>query len=208
MISAKLIENLEKEGFKLNFPSYNTNEEKIIEILFEKNERLLLALPLLLKYNFDYKQILNKINKQKNLIQIFNKILYISNEIYKKEKINNSFTQKIINNNKIRHKINKKELDRFYETYKDAQKIKEGFNEYELKIQIESRNKLNINKSLSEIFSPAKIDIMNKIFNHEKLSNTELKYYYRSIRPLINAILNEDMKNYINIIQNLRKYKE
>ena len=208
MISAKLIESLEKEGFKLNFPSYSTNEEKIIEILNEKNERLLLALPLILKYEFDYKKIINKLNKKYELMQTFNKIINITNEIYQKEKINNSNIQKCINSNKIKLKINKEEFNKYYEEFKEAQKTKENTDENQLKDQIKVRNKLNINKALSELYSPGKIQIMEKIFNYEKLSNTELKYYYRSIRPLINAILNEDMKKYLGIIQNLKKLKE
>src|SRR3989344_1359187 len=206
MISAKLIENLEKEGFKLNFPSYSTNEEKIIEILNEKNERLLLALPLILKYEFDYKEIINKLiklNKKNELIQTFNKIIIITNEIYKKEKIPNLTIQNIIKSNKIKKKINKNEFNTYYEEFKEAQKAKENSDESNLKDQIKARNKININKALLEIYSPGKIQIMEKIFNHEKLSNTELKYYYRSINPLINAILNEDMRNYIKLIQGL-----
>jgi len=43
MITAKLIKSLEQEGFALDFPQYTSNEERIIELIKEKNERLLLA---------------------------------------------------------------------------------------------------------------------------------------------------------------------
>ena len=61
MISAKLIKDLEREGFSLEFPSYESNEERILEILKENNPRLNLAMPLLLQYKFDYKEIINKL---------------------------------------------------------------------------------------------------------------------------------------------------
>ena len=54
MISAQLIKYLEQKGFSLDFPSYNQIEEPIIEILLENNQRLLLALPLLLQEKFNY----------------------------------------------------------------------------------------------------------------------------------------------------------
>ena len=75
-----------------------------------------------------------------------------------------------------------------------------------LEENIKIRSTLNINQSLANIFSPGKIRIMNKIFNHAKLTNSELKYYYRSIKPLINSILNENMRKYLKIIEAAKKY--
>ncbi len=40
MISARLIKDPEREGFSLEFPGYESNEERIIEILRENNPRL------------------------------------------------------------------------------------------------------------------------------------------------------------------------
>ena len=81
MISAKLIKDLEREGFSLEFPSYESNEERIMEILKENNQRLNLAIPLLLRHRFDYKKIINKLNLTKfgsKLIKDFKKIIIIN----------------------------------------------------------------------------------------------------------------------------------
>ncbi|MBU0929720.1 MAG: hypothetical protein KJ623_01470, partial [Nanoarchaeota archaeon] len=95
----------------------------------------------------------------------------------------------------------------YYDSFKEAiGNIKEDKEEI-LEEQIKSRGKLNTNKALSIIFAPGKIKIMSKIFNHETLTNSELKYYYRSIRPLILAILNENLQKYVRIIESARKIR-
>ena len=205
MISAKLIKRLEQEGFALNFPSYESIKEIIIEILKEKNERLFLAIPLLLQQNFSYEQIKNKLNKKPELIKSFNKIILITKKIFELENMENNEIKRIISQNKIKGKITPEEFNYYYNTFKDSTKKKENKWEEILKEQIKIRGTLNTNKSLSIIFSPAKIRIMNQIFNHEKLTNTELKYYYRSIRPLINSILNENMQKYLRIVESSKK---
>jgi len=80
MISAKLIKDLEKKGFRLDFPSYDSNEDRIIDILKEKNPRLYLAIPLLLQEEFSYDQIIKKLGK-KELIDSFDRIIIITNKI-------------------------------------------------------------------------------------------------------------------------------
>ncbi len=206
MISAKLIKTIEREGFRLDFPGYDSNEDIIIEILKEENSRLYLAIPLLLQYKFNYTKVIKKL-KKKDLIKNFNKIILITNKIFISEGVDNRHIKNIINKNKIKEKINKNEFQYHYDSFRDFIKNKEQDKEQFLEEQIKIRGKLNTNKALSKIFAPGKIRIMNKIFNHEKITNTELKYYYRSIRPLILSLLNETLRKYVSIIESTKKYK-
>ena len=204
MISAQLIKSLEKEGFSLEFSEYASNEERMIDILKEENERLLLALPLLLQYQFDYATIISKLKLQK--IKIFNRLIIIANNIFEKEKIDNAHLLLIIQKHSFARKIPKEEFAYYYSNFESFQKNKEKEEEKKLIAQTDIRSKLNLNQSSSTIFSPAKRRIMEKIFNHEPLTNTELKYYYRSIRPLLHALLNENLRNYARIIEATKKY--
>ena len=205
MISAKLIKDLERKGFELDFSSYSSNKEEIIEILKEKNERLYLALPLLFRNEFEYKEIIKRIDKE--LIKKFKKMIAIANRIFNLEGIDNKHLQDIIKNNNIKEKINNSEFRYYYDSFKDSIKNLKQTQEHFLDEQIRIRGRLTTNKALSNIFAPGKMKIMDKIFNHEKLTNTELKYYYRSIRPLILSILNIDLQSYIRIIESTKKLR-
>jgi hypothetical protein len=193
MIDARLIKNLEKKGFFLDLPSYNNNE-LIISILKSGNERLYTAIPLLLLEDFDYNLIIKKTGKKKE----FDKILAISAKIFESEDIkhNIALTKRKISGSEFKYY-----LDNFNESMKQSNNASDNNTAKLSKI----RAKITLSKSLETIFSPGKIAILNKIFHHEKLTNTELKYYYRSIRPLIHAILDEDMKNYLKIIESIKK---
>ena len=196
------IKNLEKQGFELEFPGYDSNEEKIIEVLREKNERLNLAIPLLLIEYFDYNRITRKLDKES--IKEFDEILLITSKIFRLEGISSSILD-IIKKNNIKEKIDKNQFNYFYDSFKSFIRNKEEHKKELFEEQIKIRGKLNTNKALENIFSPGKLKIMDKIFNHEALTNTELKYYYRSIRPLILAILNENLQKYVRIIESLKK---
>ena len=163
----------------------------------EKNPRLYLALPILLTEHFDY----SKLKLDKNSLKEFDKIMIISKMIFDKEGIDSSHLN-------AKDKASKKEIDYYYGAFKEYLKGRQRAEEDKLKEQVAIRSKLNTNKALAEIFAPAKIRIMDKIFRHEKLNNTELKYYYKAIRPLIHAILNEDMKDYIRIIESVKKIRD
>jgi hypothetical protein len=204
MIEAKLIKDLEKKGFELDFPSYGTVEEEIVSILKKKNDRLNLAIPLLLQEEFDY----NKIKKSlaKDVITLFNRIILIARDIFQKEGIDNSHIKKIIKEQKISLRVKNEEISRYLLEFRDAKRREEKKKEIILAKRIESKQKLDMNKALSILFSPGKTRIMQKIFNHEKLSNTELKYYYRAIRPQIIAIKNNEMRDYINAVFSTKKY--
>ena len=211
MIPAKLIKDLEKLGFQLDFPTYKSNEERIFDILKTNNQRLFLAIPLLLQYNFDYDVIIGKLSSLKKeqaeeLNKQFKKILIITNRIFTLERLNNYDIQNAIDKYSIKEDIKNEEFRYYYDSFKDFTRKTTEIEDEKFKKNIKLRGKLNINKSLSKIFSPAKLRIMEKIFQHEKLTNTELKYYYKAISPLISAILNESMDQYLRIIDSSKKY--
>ena len=76
MLSAKLIKALEKKGFYLEFPNYDSNEEIIIEILNENNPRINLSLPIFLNEELDYKRIKSLIGNSR--LKELNKIIDIA----------------------------------------------------------------------------------------------------------------------------------
>lgn len=205
MPSAKLIKALEKEGFFLEFPNYSSKDELIIDILKENNQRINTSLPLFLKEAIDYKKISSKINKEQK--KEFDKAILISEKIYLREKIENSL-KKIINSNRIKAKYSKNEFLNYYDTFKESQKKSESGEQIIIEKQSKLRLNLDLNKSLAILFSPAKIRIMEKIFNHEKLTNTELKYYYKSISSINKALLNPSLQDYSRIIEMSRKTLE
>lgn len=202
MPSAKLIKSLERRGFLLEFPDYETLEEEIIEILREENPRILLSLPILLTEKFDYKKICLKINSfQKSK---FNRIILISRKIYEKESIESNFN-KVIKENKIKASFSKLEFKDYYDAFKEA-KISLGKTEQKsLEKQSKLRLNLDMNKDMKTLFSPAKIIIIKKIFNHEKLTNSELKYYYRAISNINKAVLNQNLQDYLKVIELTKK---
>lgn len=203
MISARLIKALENKGFFLDFPNYNSSEEIIIEILREENPRLNLSIPFFLIDKINYKSIILKLSL--NQKKEFGKILLISYRIYKKEGIS-SHIKEMINENKIIGKFSNQEFENYYEAFKESQRMTEEKRGEIIKKQSKLRLNLDLNKSLTVLFSPAKIKIMNDIFNHEKLSNTELKYYYKSISNINKAVLNQSVQDYLRIIEISKKF--
>lgn len=198
------MKSLEEEGFTLEFPRYESNEQRIIELIKEKNERLFLALPLLLRYASSYEEIRKHLTSQE--IKILNKHIIIARSLFKDENIDFTYIQKIIQQYNLSAPIKKKEYTYYHSAFTEALQKKKGTEQQILTTQIDLRTKLNLNKSLTILYSPAKRRIMEKIFNHELLTNTELKYYYRAIRPLIAAILNEQLQKYLRLIDSTKKY--
>lgn len=203
MPSAKLIKSLEKKGFLLEFPDYNSSEEIITEILKENNPRIILSLPLFLNEKFDYKKIASKLNKKEK--KELNKAIILSEKIYNKERIENEL-RSIIKENKIKSKFSESEFNEYYDSFKENQLDKSSKEQKIIEKQSKLRLNLDLNKSLQTLFSPAKIRIMGEIFNHEKLSNTELKYYYRSISNINKAVLNSALQDYLRIIEISKKF--
>ena len=163
MIPARLIKDLEKKGFSLEFPSYSSNEEEIIEILRQKNERLYAAIPILLIDKFDYDRIKTKLNKSQAMQ--LNRIILIAENIFAHEGISNNL-KGIIKENNIRQKIIKGEIEYYKSIFAEAKERRiskeEGLHEKELEI----RSVANESKAMSTIFSPGKIRIMGKIYSH------------------------------------------
>lgn len=202
MLSAKLIKALEKRGFSLEFPDYESNEDFIIEAIKEHNARINLSLPLFLDKEIDYMKIASKLTASEK--KEFNKIISISRKIYQKDKIDNSLAE-IIKNRNIKEGFSNKEFNEYYSSFKENRTILNKQEEKKIEKQAKLRLNLELNKSLEVLFSPAKIRIMEKIFNHEKLTNTELKYYYKSISNINRAVLNNGLQNYLRIIEITKK---
>jgi len=205
MISAKLIKYLEEKGFELEFPSYEP-EEAIIKILKSNNERLELAIPLLLMEEINIDYLLKKLSKEeKNKLK---EIIQITKIIEKENKLN------ILNDDlrKISIKKSKKELKTRKEYFEQHLlgflKNKEQIEKNELERSISIRKQPNIITDLKILFSPKKIEIMEKIFNIKPLTKTELEYYYRSIAPILKALMNQNLKDYAEIILKTKKQRE
>ncbi len=206
MISAKLHNELKKYGFELDFPTYDSSGEIIREIIIENNPRLNCAIPLIIERGFEYTIVIKTLNTtQKNTL---NKIICIADKIFKAEKIENNKVKEILKKYKISAKIAKEEFQYFYTAFKDSKKSMQKQEEEYTHEQIQLRTILNRNIALSHIFSPGKQKIMEKIYSHELLTNTELKYYYKSIRPLILSICNDNLQKYVRIIESAKKYAE
>ena len=202
MTSAKLIKSLEKKGFFIEFPNYESEEEIIIEILKENNARLNLSLPLFLDSSFDYKQIISSLNSSQK--KEFNKIILISAKIYKKESIKTNLGG-IIKQNNIKEKFLDSEFNEFYSSFKESLLNQDRKEQRIIEKQSKLRLNLDLNKDIETLFSPAKIRIMKSIFNHEKLTNTELKYYYRAISKINKAVLSPGLQDYLRMIEISKK---
>jgi hypothetical protein len=205
MPSAKLIKALEKQGFFLDFPSYQSHEEIIMEILKENNQRISRSLPLFLKDKIDYKRLCSKLNAKEK--KELDKAIIISLKIYEEEKIESSLKE-TISENKVRSKFSKQEFEDFYYSFKESLLKSEKSEEKIIEKQSKLRLNLDLNKSLAVLFSPAKISIMKKIFNHQALTNTELKYYYKAISSINKAALNPPLQDYLRVIETTRKISE
>jgi hypothetical protein len=201
----ELMKSLEREGFELNYPDSLTNEEKIIEILKEKEGRIYLAIPLLLEKEFNYEKIKRELIKKKdgkNLMNTFNKLILISKEIFKKKKKNFEKLDKIILENKMKKCFTKKELEYFLEEYGESKRALEK-KRFEMG-NLEQRKKIDSFRAMETIFSPAKMRILRKIYEFKELNPTERMYYYRDIKPLIDSILDRNLQEYLEIVRGIR----
>lgn len=202
----EILSSLEREGFYLNYPDNYSNEEKIIEILKEKERRLYLAIPLLLEKEFDYKKIKSSILKLKEgrkLLEEFNKIILITEKIFKKTRRNTERISKIIGENKIKSNFSESEFRYYLEEFLESRKA----TEIKTFDDLDKRKKIDSFKALEIIFSPAKIRILRKIYEFKELTPTEKMYYYRAIKPFIESILNRNLQEYLEVVKENRKRK-
>jgi len=204
MENARLIKALEKQGFYLEFPDYDAKEELIIDILKSKNPRIISSLPLFFSENFDYHKIISNINSTEK--KEIDKAILIAHRIYSSKKIENTLNI-IIKENNIKEKFSKQEFNYYSDLFNESLLNKEKESEKNIEKQAELRLNAGINKDMQVLFSPAKIRIMRKIFNHEKITNTELKYYYKSISNINKASLNPSLQNYLRIIERTKKIR-
>ena len=201
MPSAKLIKALEREGFYLDFPEYESNEELILSILKENNFRISLSLPLFIRKEISYEKISSKLKAKEK--KEFDKIILISEKIYRKGIESN--LRNTIKQNKIKAKFSEQEFIEFYDSFKECISRLNKNEEKLIEKQSKLRLNLDLNKSLAILFSPGKLRIMGKIFNHIKLTNSELKYYYRSISNINRAIFNPVVQDYLRVIEITKK---
>lgn len=203
MASAKLIKNLEKKGFELSYPSFSSNDDMIIEILKSDEARLKPAITLLLE-DFDYEKIIGKISKEEK--NEFDSIILIAKKIYDEKHIKNNILE-IIKKHDIKIKDWKKEYDYYLDIFEESKKRMIENNEEKIDNIIDIRTNYSTNQALEKLFKPGKIKILKKIFNHEKLTNTEIMYYYRSIRPTIIASQNPNLQKYLRLIESIKKHR-
>jgi len=206
MVNYEMMKSLEGEGFVLDYPDISSTEDKIIFLLREKESRLHLAIPLLIEKGFDYKKIAKRLGVLKDgkfLLNLFNKIILITLEIFKKTKRNTLELRDIIEENKIRGEFTQKELEYYFEEYKLSKNTIERKN---LDAEnLEKRKGADSFKALEKIFSPAKIRILRKIYQFKSLTPSEKTYYYRDIKSLIDAILNKNLQEYLQIVLGNRR---
>lgn len=204
MASAKLIKNLEKKGFELDYPNYTSNNEMIIEILSADEARLKPAITILLQ-DFDYNSLIKRLTKKQK--DELDRIILITKRIYEEKNIE-SHLPDIIKEYKISIADWQKEYSYFLNIFEESQERTKEKKEEKIDEITKIRTSYSTNEALEKLFKPGKIRVLDKIFNHKPLTETEMMYYYRSIRPTIISIQNPNLQNYLRIIESIKKYKE
>jgi hypothetical protein len=203
MISAKLMKELEKEGFELNFPKYESKKEILLDIIRTNNMRLLTPFIFLIS-KLNEKEIFdlyNEIKKSSDKVELVRFRTYLKLTIgtlkRAKQKIPESIKKignKLILEKNVTemlteedYKINLKRMKEF----RDARDSKIA-----LKFANDSTNFI-FNTKLIKLFPEGKRKILKKIISHEQLTRSEYNYYSSRIKPIIEAILDDDIKTYL-----------
>lgn len=206
MIPARLAKALDERGFSLEFPGYDSDEELIVDILRQGDPRLDMAIPLLLQRAFDYKRTVSGLDGGQR--KRFHKIMLVSERLFRQERLERAHLRELIREHGLRAKVSDEESASYRDAFREA--LRKGAEREEERFgeETELREALRTNEALAALFSPGKRRIMENIYRHEQLTNTELKYYYRAIRPLCRAILNHNLQRYCHLIETTKKYHE
>lgn len=196
MESAKLIKHLERLGFELDYDRYDSYEEMIVEILKSENHRLYPSIILLLA-NIDYSKIILQLNDSQ--IKEFHKAILIANKLSPNEKLTQLIKQENIQNVSF-----EKDYSYYKDRYEESIRIRDKTESGKLDLKTELRTNIDTTQALRILFKPGKLKILNKIFIHEELSKTETNYYYRSIKPIINAVMTPNLHKYLLIINKIK----
>ena len=156
-------------------------------------------------HSFNYQTIVSQILREEK--RLFDEAILISEALYEKEHIEHTLGE-VIRKNNLRAKFSEKQFEEFYSSFREARLARNREEQKSIEKQSRLRLNLDLNNSLRVLFSPAKIRILNKIFNHELLTNTELKYYYRAISNINKSVLNVSLQSYLRVIEMSKKHKE
>jgi hypothetical protein len=211
-IDTKLSKALEKYGFELNYPEYTSEEELIIDILNSEEPRFYRLIKIIILFNdIDKSKILKSLNnEQKKTFQKYSKLPFDNNQIILfrkyKQNINTGFYEEKLKDEITSIAKKTEDLEERILIINAIEKMTLNFNQNKERT-IDIRSKYNLQQSINTIFSLGKQNIMQKIENKEELTPTEYSYFSKAIRPLLESILNENLKKYAQMILSTKRIK-
>ena len=208
----KLTNQLEYYGFNLEFPEYSSEEESIIDILNCEQPRTYRIIPIIQLFNkINDKKIIESINLEQRKIYKKYSVFFFDDdekELFRKYK---ECLEKDIYDESLRKKIIglTKKISDIDSQLIILDAINSMTNKYnksaERKLDILSR--YNLKQSLDRLFSKGKQKIMTKLENREELTLSEYNYYSDGIKPILESIMNENLRQYCQLMLSLKKHK-